>query len=115
MLDGCITPGGPGFEGGGESNKYAGDDIGPDDSGRLNQESKAKPQENSGEVQNEHPIGKIAAALLPDFHHLRNKSEGCAETGQRTENGDPIVLAQCGYLRCSDNILSAGGSMKVAN
>ena len=80
----------PGFEKDREKNQEGSCGVGENDGRGMKEEAIAEPEEHTGEIENQHAVGEIAAALLANFEELRDEGERGAEAGDSAENFDGL-------------------------
>jgi len=56
----------------------------------MEENAVGQPEEHTGEIEDQHAVGEIAASLLLDFDELRDEGEGGAETGDGAEDLDGL-------------------------
>src|SRR5215471_4922298 len=59
--------------------------------GRLEKQAIHAPKHDSGEIEEQHCVGKITAALLVDFDDLRHEGERGAKAGNGAEDFDGLT------------------------
>ena len=80
----------PGLEKDGENYQQGCGSVSEDDGRGMEDDAVREPKKDAGEIEEQHAVGEIAAALLPDFDELRDESEGSAETGDGAEDFDGL-------------------------
>ena len=80
----------PSFEKDGEDDEQRGRRVGKNDGRSVEEESVSQPEEDAGEIEDQHAVGEIAAALFSDFDQLRDKGERGAEAGDGAKDFDRL-------------------------
>jgi len=80
----------PGFEKDGEDHEERGGGVGEDDGGSVEEDAVSQPEQNASEIEDQHAVGKIAAALFLDFDELGDKGERGAEAGDGAKDFDRV-------------------------
>src|SRR5208283_3396097 len=80
----------PSFEDDGEEDQKGGGGVGEDHGRGVKEESVGEPEKHAGEIEDQHAVGEIAAALPVDFDELRDEGEGGAETGHDADGFDGL-------------------------
>ena len=80
----------PGFEKDGEDDEERGGGVGENDGRSVQKDAVSQPEEDAGEIEDQHSVGEIAAALFLDFDQLRDKGERGAEAGDGAKDFDRL-------------------------